>query len=219
MKKLIIFDLDGTLLNTIADLAAATNHALMHCGYPQHPTEAYLLFVGNGINKLFERALPETGRNIINVLKVRSLFIPYYNEHKTDLSRPYPEIENLLQRLQEKGFLLAVASNKYQEATTQLINEFFPDIRFSAVLGQREQVASKPDPTVVYEIMEKTGVTKDEVVYIGDSCVDMQTGANAGVTTIGVSWGFRPRTELEDYKPDFIADSPLQILDFLKSLD
>lgn len=216
MKKLVIFDLDGTLLDTIADLAAATNYALQACGYPTHDTDAYRFFVGNGINKLFERALPEGTRSKENVLKIRSLFVPYYNEHNADLSRPYPDIENLLETLQKKGYMLAVASNKYHEATQKLIKQYFPRINFLAILGQRENIPAKPDPQVVYEIMEKAGVERNEVVYIGDSSVDMQTGANAGVTTIGVCWGFRPRTELEAYNPSLIAEQAEDILHFLE---
>ncbi|WP_338159112.1 HAD family hydrolase [uncultured Phocaeicola sp.] len=216
MKKLVIFDLDGTLLNTIADLAAATNYALQACGYPTHDTDAYRFFVGNGINKLFERALPEGTRSKENVLKIRSLFVPYYNEHNADLSRPYPGIENLLETLQKKGYMLAVASNKYHEATQKLIKQYFPRINFLAILGQRENIPAKPAPQVVYEIMEKAGVERNEVVYIGDSSVDMQTGANAGVTTIGVCWGFRPRTELEAYNPSLIAEQAEDILHFLE---
>lgn len=216
MKKLVIFDLDGTLLNTIADLAAATNYALQACGYPTHDTDAYRFFVGNGINKLFERALPEGTRSKENVLKIRSLFVPYYNKHNADLSRPYPGIENLLETLQKKGYMLAVASNKYHEATQKLIKQYFPRINFLAILGQRENIPAKPDPQVVYEIMEKAGVERNEVVYIGDSSVDMQTGANAGVTTIGVCWGFRPRTELEAYNPSLIAEQAEDILHFLE---
>lgn len=216
MKKLVIFDLDGTLLNTIADLAAATNYALQACGYPTHDTDAYRFFVGNGINKLFERALPEGTRSKENVLKIRSLFVPYYNEHNADLSRPYPGIENLLETLQKKGYMLAVASNKYHEATQKLIKQYFPRINFLAILGQRKNIPAKPDPQVVYEIMEKAGVERNEVVYIGDSSVDMQTGANAGVTTIGVCWGFRPRTELEAYNPSLIAEQAEDILHFLE---
>lgn len=216
MKKLVIFDLDGTLLNTIADLAAATNYALQACGYPTHDTDAYRFFVGNGINKLFERALPEGTRSKENVLKIRSLFVPYYNEHNADLSRPYSGIENLLETLQKKGYMLAVASNKYHEATQKLIKQYFPRINFLAILGQRENIPAKPDPQVVYEIMEKAGVERNEVVYIGDSSVDMQTGANAGVTTIGVCWGFRPRTELEAYNPSLIAEQAEDILHFLE---
>lgn len=215
MKKIIIFDLDGTLLDTIADLATATNQALSLFGYPIHETDAYRFFVGNGINKLFERALPEGARSEENIQKIRSEFIPFYNLHNADLSRPYPGIPALLNTLQEKGMKIAVASNKYQEATRKLVHQFFPDINFIEVLGQREGVPSKPHPQVVFEIMEKAGVNASETVYVGDSCVDMQIGKNAGVTTIGVSWGFRPRTELESYQPDFIADRAADILQFL----
>ena len=212
MKKLIIFDLDGTLLDTIADLAAATNYALQQFGYPTHNTDAYRFFVGNGINKLFERALPEEERTQANILKIRSCFIPYYNQHNADLSRPYPGIKELLSSLQQKGIQIAVASNKYQEATRKLIAQFFPEIEFTEVLGQREGVPAKPDPQVVFEIIEKASVSAAETIYVGDSCVDMQTGINAGVTTIGVSWGFRPRTELEAYHPDWIANQAVEIL-------
>ena len=215
MKKLVIFDLDGTLLNTIADLAEATNHALRICGYPTHPTDAYRFFVGNGINKLFERALPDRERSQENILRIRSLFIPYYNEHNADYSRPYPGIPQLLKRIQEKGMLIAVASNKYQEATHKLITQYFPEISFAQIFGQREGVPSKPDPSVVNEIIQKTGTEKSNVVYVGDSCVDMETGINAQVTTIGVSWGFRPRTELEAYHPALIADCTDDIATFL----
>ena len=215
MKRLVIFDLDGTLLNTIADLAAATNHALQSYGYPTHDTDAYRFFVGNGINKLFERALPEGEKSPENVQKIRARFIPYYNLHNADLSLPYPGIPEMLEKLQHQGFLLAVASNKYQEATTKLIHQFFPVIRFTAILGQREGIPSKPDPQIIEEIAQKAKVSKEAIVYIGDSCVDMQTGVNAGVTTVGVSWGFRPRTELEAYHPASIADKSTDILTFL----
>lgn len=144
MKKLVIFDLDGTLLNTIADLAAATNQALQYYGYPTHETEAYRFFVGNGINKLFERALPEGERTEENVLKIRSQFIPYYDEHNADLSRPYPGISELLKTLQQQGIMIAVASNKYQAATRKLIAHYFPEINFVEVLGQREGIPAKP---------------------------------------------------------------------------
>ena len=153
MKKIVIFDLDGTLLNTIADLATATNQALQHFGYPTHPIEAYRFFVGNGINKLFERALPEAERTEENVLRIRSQFIPYYNVHNADLSTPYPGIPELLGTLQEKKIHVAVASNKYQSATEKLINHYFPSIHFDAVLGQREGIPIKPDPS--FDIYDK----------------------------------------------------------------
>ena len=216
MKRLVIFDLDGTLLNTIADLSAATNYALTQFGYPTHDTDAYRFFVGNGINKLFERALPESERTPENVLRIRSQFVPYYNLHNADLSRPYPGIEQLLTQLQEQHIQVAVASNKYQEATEKLIRQYFPSIHFTAVFGQRENVPTKPDPQVIHEIIGISGVQKEEVVYIGDSGVDMQTGLNAGVTTIGVCWGFRPKNELEAFQPDLLVENPEEIADFLQ---
>ena len=201
MKKIVIFDLDGTLLNTIADLATATNQALQHFGYPTHSIEAYRFFVGNGINKLFERALPETERTEANVLRIRSQFIPYYNVHNADFSTPYPGIPELLETLQGKGIHLAVASNKYQSATEKLIAHYFPTLRFEKVLGQREGIPVKPDPTIVNDILQATGLSATDALYVGDSGVDMQTALHAGVDAVGVTWGFRPRTELEAFQP------------------
>ena len=136
MKKLIIFDLDGTLLNTIADLAHSTNHALQTLGYPTHEVASYNFMVGNGINKLFERALPEGEKTEENVLRVRKEFLLHYDRHNADESRPYPGIPELLETLQHKGYKLAVASNKYQAATEKLIAHYFPGIRFVAVFGR-----------------------------------------------------------------------------------
>lgn len=213
--KLAIFDLDGTLLDTIADLAAATNFALAHYGLPTHKEEEYKFFVGNGINKMFERALPEDKRNEEYITKLRSQFVPYYDVHNSDLSRPYPGMVELLKELQRNNIAIGVASNKYQEAAVKLVLQFFPGVDFSLILGQREGVPSKPDPTIAYEIIEHTGIGKEDTVYIGDSCVDMQTGKNAGVTTVGVSWGFRPKVELESYSPDFIADNADELRKYL----
>ena len=215
MKKLVIFDLDGTLLNTIADLAASTNHALAANGYPTHPTEEYRFFVGNGINKLFERALPEGEKTEANVLKIRQSFIPYYDVHCADLTKPYPGIPELLKTLQQREIQLAVASNKYQRATGKLIPYFFPDIHFTAILGQREGIPRKPDPQIVHEIMRMANVSTDEVLYVGDSNVDMQTANNARVDSVGVTWGFRPRAELEQGNPFAIIDKAEELLSFL----
>ena len=212
MKKLVIFDLDGTLLNTIADLAHSTNYALNKLGYPTHEIEKYNFMVGNGIDKLFERALPEGEKSKENVLRVRKEFVPYYDIHNADDSRPYPGIPELLSYLQDAGIQIAVASNKYQAATEKLIAHYFPGIRFVAVFGQREGVKVKPDPTVVYDILQIADVPKEEVLYIGDSGVDMQTAINSGVTSCGVTWGFRPRTELESFCPDFIVDKAEAVL-------
>ncbi len=211
-KRLAIFDLDGTLLDTVADLANATNQALAKCGYPTHPTEAYYHFVGNGINKLFARALPEEARNEENVLRIRTHFIPYYNEHNADDSRPYPGIVELLHKLQFHGVQVAVASNKYQQATAKLVAHFFPDIRFAAVYGQREGVAIKPDPTIVNDILSVTGVSRADTIYIGDSGVDMLTAHNAEVESIGVTWGFRDEEELSSNGANHIVHHAEEIL-------
>ena len=210
-KHLAIFDLDGTLLNTIADLATATNQALEACGFPTHPISAYPMFVGNGINKLFERALPAEARTEENVMRIRAQFLPYYDEHNADLSMPYPGIPQLLEHLQATEVRLAVASNKYQRATEKLIRHYFPSIRFAAIFGQREGIPVKPHPQVVEDILALVPVNKEEVIYIGDSGVDMQTALNAGVESIGVTWGFRSKEELLQHSPTHLADSAEEI--------
>lgn len=216
MKRLAIFDLDGTLLDTVADLANATNQALAQCGYPTHPTEAYYRFVGNGINKLFARALPEEWRTEENVLRIRAHFIPYYNDHNADDSRPYPGIVELLHELQARGIQIAVASNKYQQATVKLVGHFFPDIHFAAVYGQREGVAIKPDPTIVNDILRVTGITRTDTIYIGDSGVDMLTAHHAEVESIGVTWGFRDEEELRTHGAHHIVHQAKDILQFVE---
>ena len=215
MKKLAIFDLDGTLLDTIADLAGSANHALKQLGYPTHDVETIRTFVGNGINKLLERALPENERTEENVMRMRAHFIPYYDMHNADLSQPYPGIISLLEELQARGMMIAVASNKYQKATVKLVGHYFPTIRFIEVLGQREGVNVKPDPTIVSDILKKANVSQEETLYVGDSGVDMQTARNAGVDAIGVTWGFRPRAELEIFSPMGLIDQASELVKFI----
>ena len=190
----------------------STNYALNKLGYPTHEIEKYNFMVGNGIDKLFERALPEEEkvqkRMYCAYARNSSL---YYDIHNADDSCPYPGIPELLSYLQDAGVQIAVASNKYQAATQKLVDHYFPEIHFTAVLGQREEVKVKPDPIIVSDILEVAKVAKEEVLYVGDSGVDMQTAANAGVTACGVTWGFRPRTELEEFNPSYIADTAGEI--------
>jgi phosphoglycolate phosphatase len=216
--KLVIFDLDGTLLNTLADLAESTNQALHQHGFSTHPVDNYAFFVGNGINKLFERALPEGAKTAENILRIRQSFLSYYSQHNTNHSLPYPGIPELLEQLQERNILLAVASNKYQEATVKLTAHYFPQISFIKVLGQREGFAPKPDPAIVHDILLAAHVREEEVLYVGDSGIDMQTAHNSGVIACGVTWGFRPRSELEMYHPHHIVDKPEMILDLIDKL-
>ncbi len=218
MKKLVIFDLDGTLLNTYEDIAAATNHALAMYGYPTHPTPVIKSFVGNGINKLFERALPEGEKTEENILKIRAAFIPYYNVHGADFTMPFEGIVELLYTLQRLGIKLAVASNKYEQATKALVETYFPEIEWCAVFGQREGVPTKPDPTIVEEILTAASITdKSEVLYVGDSGVDMQTAINAGIEAVGVAWGCRTRQELESFSPRAVVDTCEEILQIVIS--
>ncbi len=208
---LVIFDLDGTLLDTIEDLAAAANAALKEKGFPVRTRQECRSFVGNGVNKLLERVLPEGAKTERHIAEIRPAFFAYYDKHLADVTRPYPGIEALLERLQQRGIKLAVASNKYQSATERLVKYFFPNISFTAVLGQREGIAVKPDPTIVQEIMWAAGEKAENVLYVGDSDVDMQTAKNAGVRVCAVTWGFRSKEQLESYRPDFITDNPAEI--------
>lgn len=209
--RLVIFDLDGTLLDTIGDLAASCNVVLERHDLPRHTYEEYCGFVGNGILRLVERAIPETLRTPERVAAVRRDFVAYYTEHIDRYTRPYDGIPALLAELSGRGVRLAVASNKFQTGTEKLVRRFFGNLRFDAVLGQREGVPLKPDPAVVREILGRTGCLPGETLYVGDSGVDMQTAAAAGIRSVGVSWGFRSRSELEEAGAWRIVDRPAEI--------
>ena len=183
--------------------------------YPTHPVDAIRTFVGNGINKLLERALPAHEQTEENIMRMRSHFVPYYDIHNADLSTPYPGIVSLLEDLQAKGILIAVASNKYQEATVKLVKQYFPNIDFVEILGQREGINVKPDPSIVFDILQKANLSKENVLYVGDSGVDMQTAINAGVDAVGVTWGFRPQAELESFRPMGLIDKAEDLLEFI----
>lgn len=210
--KLVIFDLDGTLLDSIDDLAASTNHALQLHGYPQHERAAYRYFVGNGVRKLIERALPEDARQADNINRLLQDFLAYYQTHKTVYTRPYQGIPETLAQLHAAGIQLAVASNKYHQGTLELIHHYFGEKLFSIVLGQREGVPVKPDPAIVHDILTQTALPASRTLYVGDSGVDMQTAINSRLTSIGVTWGFRPRTELEANSANYIINSPSELL-------
>lgn len=218
MKQLVIFDLDGTLLNTITDLGKATNHALAESGYPTHEMSAYPFFVGNGVTRLLERALPEGSRAEQTVTALRRKFIEYYSEHNTDTTVPYEGIPELLAELQERGVKLAVASNKYQSAVDKLIHHFFPNIRWAAIEGQKEDYPVKPDPSIVFDILSKNPTPKADVLYVGDSGIDMETARRACVESAGVTWGFRPVSELREYHADHIITIPAQLIDLVDGI-
>lgn len=210
-KQLVIFDLDGTLINTIDDLGHAVNAALESNGFPSHSIDAYRSMVGNGVRKLVERALPQENRNDDTVRRILCDFKTYYNNHLHDYSTPYPGIHALLKQLTAAGTDVAVASNKYESAVSQLISFFFPDIRFAAVCGNIEGVPPKPDPSIVFRVLTKRPTPKSDVLYCGDSAVDMETARRAGVESVGVAWGFRPVRELTGAYADHIAESAEEI--------
>lgn len=213
MKKLAIFDLDGTLLNTISDLGKACNYALEKMGFAPHPVQAYAYMVGNGVRNLMRKAQQDADEETIDTLL--EYFKDYYNEHCLDTTKPYPGITELLENLHDKGVELAVASNKYQEATDKIIKGCFPDIKFIAVEGQIEGRNRKPDPSILFSVLEKYPVPKRDVLYVGDSAVDIECAKRAGVESIGVSWGFRPASELRRANADFIVSHPGEILEHL----
>ena len=215
---LIIFDLDGTLINTIDDLGQACNHALSACGFPTHKIEDYPRLVGNGINKLIERALPEEHRQEAIVLRLREHFVPYYDAHNCDLTHPYDGIPELLAALKAAGHTLAVASNKYQAATEKIVAQLFPNT-FDVVLGERDGIARKPDPQIVWDIVERLAqsaysleLRSKGILYIGDSLVDAETAKAANLPFIACTWGFCTTEQLQTAVPDYMVHHPSEIL-------
>lgn len=217
-NRLFIFDLDGTLLNTIGDLAVGCDYMLTLRDLPTHTYEEYCSFVGNGIMRLVERALPEELRTPDYVKSARKDFVDYYIDHIDAHTIPYEGMVELINLLQQRGAKLAVASNKFQAGTEKLIKKFFPSIEWVEICGNREGVPLKPDTALVDMILEKAGVERKGCVMIGDSGVDIQTAHNAGITSVGVSWGFRSRSELEENGANHIADTADELLHILENI-
>ena len=186
----IVFDLDGTLLDTIEDLGEAVNHALRKRNLPLHTLEEYRTMVGNGVRKLVERALPDN-RLLDDCL---ADFMSYYESHIDVHTKPYAGMPELLQDLSAQGVALAVASNKFQSGAEYLVKKLFPGIPFIAILGNQEGFPLKPDPAIVETVLEKAGVAKSKAALVGDSATDMKTAANAGVPGIAVAWGYQDMT-------------------------
>jgi len=189
--KLVIFDLDGTLLDTIDDLGAAVNHAMQLRGFPLHNRDEYMRMVGHGARNLMRQALPDGYKDDDMVEAAYNDFKAYYTDHIDVHTKPFPGIQDLMATLHHEGVMLAVASNKFQEGTEHLIKEFFPGIPFVAVLGNRPGFPYKPSPEIVEEVLNKADVKKEEAVMVGDSDTDMETAANGGIKSIAVSWGYR----------------------------
>lgn len=206
MFKNVIFDLDGTLLNTIDDLADAGNWVCRSHGWPIHTVEEYKYFVGNGMTMLATRFAPEDQRTPEGIAAILEEFMPYYNAHKEDKTAPYPGIRELLERLKGAGVTLAVLSNKAHTLVPEIIEGYFPK-KFDYIQGAVDGVPTKPDPALLHRLMGEMGATADDTLFVGDSSVDIRTAKNGGLTSCGVLWGFRTRQELEAEGANFIVDS------------
>ncbi|MBR5728218.1 MAG: HAD family hydrolase [Muribaculaceae bacterium] len=217
MKRLVIFDLDGTLLNTIEDLGHAANYALEKNGFATHTLASYPFFVGNGVRRLITRVLPEEHRDDATIDRLLKDFREYYDEHCCDCTKPYPGMPELLRDLRDQGVQMAVASNKYDAAVQKIINHYFGDIDFVAIEGQKEGVNVKPDPSVVFAILAKARTPKREVLYVGDSGVDMETARRACVDSVGVTWGFRPEKELVESLAGTIIHQPSDVIKLMNN--
>ncbi len=211
--KGLIFDLDGTLLDTLQDLADAANASLDHFGFPVHPVDSYRYFVGEGLHTLVQRILPDSATEN-DVEKIMEKFAEIYANNWNAHSAPYPGITDMLQSFSDAGLQLAVLSNKPHKFTEICVDTFLPDCSFAYVYGQRDGIARKPDPVGALEIAEKMNLSVNEILYIGDTATDMQTGNNAGMKTIGVEWGFRERKELEQNKAWKIASTPAEVVSY-----
>lgn len=211
--KAVIFDLDGTLLDTLGDLHAAVNHALRTFAFPERSLDEVRRFIGNGVVKLMQRATPE-GTDKETDEKCFEAFREYYLIHMRDMTAPYEGVISLIESLRSKGIKTAVVSNKLHQAVYELCLDYFPGLIDEAI-GVSVEKERKPSPVNVYKAMEKLGVTADECIYIGDSEVDVQTSHNAGVKCISVTWGFRDREELIKAGAEIICDSCSEIMDII----
>ena len=213
LTQAVIFDLDGTLLDTLDDLAAAVNHALQTCGYPIRTRDEVRQFLGNGVIMLMHRAMPQ-GVSQAAFDTCFSCFRAYYLSHMTDQTRVFPGISDLLQALHDRGIRTAVVSNKLHAGVVGLCNDYFGDL-IDCARGVSDESERKPAPVNVLRAMETLGVAKENTLYVGDSEVDMQTAQNAGLPCIGVTWGYRDGDLLRQNGAAALIDTPLQLLECL----
>lgn len=216
MKKLVLFDLDGTLINSIR--RSCRQHQLCSPAVRPalHTVDEYKYFVGNSVDPLIRRALPEEEKENQELFdRVKKIYLSYYAAHSKDKTRPYPGISDLLSRCNKAGVLVAVVSNKPDDITADVVRYYFPQIHFAATMGPKEGIPKKPDPAGVREVLRITGIALEDALYVGDTWVDMQTAQNSGVQSCGVLWGFRTRQELVENHADFIAANAAELAEII----
>ncbi len=213
--KAVLFDLDGTLLDTIEDITDSANLALSACGLPTHGADSYKLFVGSGVAELINRCVGEASADISVRNEVERLYREHYLKNCRNKTRPYANTAELLEELSRRGVLCAVLSNKPDAETGIVVREFFPGARFAAVAGQRDGVAPKPSPEGALLISRELGIPPEGFLYLGDTSVDMQTAISAGMFPVGALWGFRSREELEKNGANALIGDPLELLELL----
>ena len=210
--KAVIFDLDGTLLNTLEDIGLSMNRVLEKNGYPVHKLNDYRYFVGEGAKVLVEKVLPDIAATTENVALVFKDFETDYSVNWKDRTKPYPGIMDLLSELKSRDIKIAILSNKIHEITIESVSHFFPRNLFEVVLGQRDQVPKKPDPTGAFEIAAALDIPVSDFVYVGDTAIDMKTANAAAMYPVGVLWGFRPESELSANGAGMLIDNPMMLL-------
>ncbi len=215
MFQSVIFDLDGTLLDTIADLGKAGNCTLATMGLPPHNLAHYKKLIGNGIRRLVHDFLPAEYRDAGSEEKALEIFTNYYENHMLDLTAPYPGILPFLQKLRDDGYVLSIVSNKNDNLTKTVTTHYFTNL-FTYVAGAGEAAPPKPDPASTLDIVKKLGLPKESILFVGDSRVDMITAANSGLVSCGVTWGFKSKEELLDGGAKFIANSPAELDEIIR---
>jgi phosphoglycolate phosphatase len=215
--RAVLFDLDGTLLDTLEDLANAANTALTACGYPTHSVPAYRMLVGAGVRRLFERALPPGTVTLQEIERCAAVFREAYGKDWNIHTRPYDGIREMLDEVAQRGIAMTVLSNKPDDFTQTCVHEFFPDVPFTLVLGEKPGTPPKPDPTGARQIVAALGIPPEEFLYLGDTSIDMETARIAGMRPIGALWGFRSREELVGAGAEIVIARPGELLDHLES--
>lgn len=215
MIKLVIFDLDGTLVNSLTDLALSVNFALKEVGLKPYDIDCYRQFVGNGRDVLIKKALADKSDDTVLFEKVKKLFDEHYEIHSLDNTHAYEGAGKLLNELKQKGILTAVHSNKPDEFVAKILNKAFPGYEFTFAFGQRKEFKRKPSGDAVKAMMKKLDLSPDECIYVGDSDVDVLTGHDAGIKVCGATWGFRGKDELIATGADYTIDAPTELLNIL----